>query len=201
MAHDQPDALLGFHTNMVDVHAEDVEATTAEEEAYLARRRETLSRETGYSNQMGTRPQTLAVAMADSPVGTAAWMLEKFGKWADLSTTADGSPDIWSTFSEDELLTNIMLYVATSSVVTASWIYYAYRAEGFRKFPAGTRIRVPTGVAAFPDPVFLPPPRSYAAKTYDIVHWSEPPRGGHFAAFEQPDVFLADLRAFIATVS
>jgi len=67
--------------------------------------------------------------------------------------------------------------------------------------PAGTRIQVPTGVAAFPDPVFLPPPRSFTEKTYNIVHWTDMPRGGHFAALEEPELMLADLRAFIATVS
>ncbi|RUX99727.1 epoxide hydrolase, partial [Mesorhizobium sp. M2A.F.Ca.ET.040.01.1.1] len=67
--------------------------------------------------------------------------------------------------------------------------------------PAGTRIQVPTGVAALPDPVFLPPPRSFAEKTYNIVHWTDMPRGGHFAALEEPELMLADLRAFIATVS
>jgi pimeloyl-ACP methyl ester carboxylesterase len=67
--------------------------------------------------------------------------------------------------------------------------------------PAGTRIQVPTGVAAFPDPVFLPPPRSFAEKTYNIVHWTDMPRGGHFAALEEPELMLADLRAYIAEVS
>ena len=157
--------------------------------------------ELGYNLEQETRPQTLGVAMADSPVGAAGWILEKFGKWADLPTTADGSPDIWSKFSEEQLLTNIMLYVAPSSVVTAIWIYHGKRLEGSQTFPAGTRLRVPAGVAAFPDPVFLPPPRSFAEKTYNIVHWSEMSSGGHFAALEQPDLMLADLRAFISTVA
>ena len=113
-------------------------------------------------------------------VGAAGWILEKFGKWADLPTTADGSPDNWNKFSEEQLLTNIMLYLAPSSVVTATWIYHGKRLEGSQTFPAGTRIRVPAGVAAFPDAVFLPPPRSFAEKTYNIVHWSEMSSGGHF---------------------
>jgi hypothetical protein len=144
---------------------------------------------------------TLGVAMADSPVGTAAWILEKFGKWADLPRTIEGGPDIWSKFSEEQLLTNIMLYIAPSSVVTATWIYHGKRLEGSQTFPAGTRIGVPAGVAAFPDPVFLPPPRSLAAKTYNIVHWSEMSSGGHFAALEEPDLMLTDLRAFVSTLA
>ena len=200
MAHSHPDALLGIHVNMVNLMAEDATPTTDEEKDFLAKRTATLELEGGYSHEQGTRPQTLGVAMADSPVGAAGWILEKFGMWADLPKTADGSPDIWSKFSEEELLTNIMLYVAPSSVVTATWIYRGRRLEGTQTFPAGTRIRVPTGVAAFPDPVFRPPPRSLAEKTYSIVHWSEPSAGGHFAAMEQPALMLADLRAFVSIV-
>jgi microsomal epoxide hydrolase len=200
MAYSQPDALLGFHLNMVGVLARDVVPTTAEEEDLVKRRAAILDWETGYNHEQETRPQTLGVALADSPVGAAGWILEKFGKWADLSTTADGSPDVWSKFSEDEMLTNIMLYLAPSSIVTSTWIYHGKRLEGSQTFPEGTRIEVPMGVAAFPDPVFLPPPRSLAEKTYNVVHWNEMPKGGHFAALEQPDLMLADLRAFIARI-
>lgn len=201
MAYTQPDALLGFHINMVNILAEDATPTTPEEKDLISRRAAILDWETGYNHQQETRPQTLGVAMADSPVGAAAWILEKFGQWADLPKRADGSPDIWSKFSEEELLTNIMLYVAPSSVVTATWIYHGKRLERSEHFPSGTRVRVPAGVAAFPDPVFLPPPRSFVEKTYDVVHWSDMTLGGHFAALEQPALMLADLRAFIATVS
>ena len=201
MAYNEPDALLGFHINMVNILAEDATPTTPEEKAFISRRAVIFDWELGYNLEQETRPQTLGVAMADSPVGAAGWILEKFGKWADLPTTADGSPDIWSKFSEEQLLTNIMLYVAPSSVVSAIWIYHGKRLEGSQTFPAGTRIRVPAGVAAFPDPVFLPPPRSFAEKTYNIVHWSEMSSGGHFAALEQPDLMLADLRAFVSTVA
>lgn len=200
MAYSQPGALLGFHLNMVGVLARDVVPTTAEEEDLVKRRAAILDWETGYNHEQETRPQTLGVALADSPVGAAGWILEKFGKWADLSTTADGSPDVWSKFSEDEMLTNIMLYLAPSSIVTSTWIYHGKRLEGSQTFPKGTRIEVPMGVAAFPDPVFLPPPRSLAEKTYNVVHWNEMPKGGHFAALEQPDLMLADLRAFIARI-
>jgi pimeloyl-ACP methyl ester carboxylesterase len=199
MAYRQPDALLGFHINMVSIFADDATPTTPEEEDLIARRAAIIDWETGYNHEQETRPQTLGVAMADSPVGTAAWILEKFGQWADLPKRTDGSPDIWSKFSEEELLTNIMLYVAPSSVVTATWIYHGKPLEGSDRFPSGTRVRVPAGVAAFPDPVFLPTPRSFAEKTYDVVHWSDMTSGGHFAALEQPELILADLRAFIAT--
>ncbi|MDQ0668548.1 epoxide hydrolase [Pseudomonas sp. D8002] len=201
MAHDRPEALLGIHLNMADLLAQGTVATTPEEEAFVARRDVLIDWETGYNHQQETRPQTLGVALADSPVGAAGWILEKIGTWADLPTTADGSPDLWGTFTEEQLLTNIMLYLAPSSMVTATWMYHGKRLEGSSKFPVGTRIQVPTGFAAFRDPVFVPPPRSFAEKTFNIVHWSEMPAGGHFAAWEQPALMLADLRAFIATVS
>jgi pimeloyl-ACP methyl ester carboxylesterase len=200
MAFSYPEALLGIHINMVNLVAEDAAPTTGEEKDLMSRRAAILDQESGYSHEQETRPQTLGFAMADSPVGAAAWILEKFGKWADLPMTSDGSPDVWSKFSEEQLLTNIMLYVATSSVVTATWIYHGKRLEKSQTFPAGTHIRVPTGIAAFPDPVFLPPPRPLAEKTYNIVHWSEMSAGGHFAAMEQPDLLLADLRAFMTKV-
>jgi len=201
MANLHPEALFGFHTNMVSVFAEDAVPTSAEEKDWFARRSAIFDWERGYSHQQGTRPQTLGVAMADSPVGAAGWILEKFGKWADLPKRPDGSPDLWSRFSEEQLLTNIMLYVAPASAVTASWIYHGQRLERSDRFAAGGRVRAPMGVAAFRDPVFLPPPRSFAARTYNVVHWTDMPRGGHFAAMEEPELLLADLRAFIAKVT
>lgn len=201
MAYTRPEALLGFHINMVSIFAKDAVPTTPEDKDLFARRAAILDWETGYNHEQETRLQTLGVAMADSPVGAAGWILEKFGKWADLPTTGDGSPDIWSKFSEEELLTNIMLYVAPSAVVTATWIYHGKRLEGSSQFSPGTRVRAPMGVAAFPDPVFLPTPRSFVEKTYNVVHWSDMASGGHFAAWEQPELMLADLRSFIATVS
>jgi hypothetical protein len=185
---------------MVNLFAEDAVPTTTEEKDVFARRDKILDRETGYSHQQSTRPQTLGVAMADSPVGIAGWILEKFGAWAYLPKLENGDPDLWSKFSEEELLTNIMLYVAPNSVVTATWIYRGRRLEGSGKFPAGTRIRAPMGVAVFADPVFLSTPRSFVEKTYDVVHWTEMPRGGHFAALEEPELMLADLRAFVNKV-
>lgn len=201
LAHQHPEALLGIHLNMADLLAKDTPASTPEEKNFVAQRKVILDWETAYNHQQETRPQTLAVALADSPVGAAGWILEKIGTWADLPQTADGSPDLWSKFSEEELLTNIMLYLAPSSMVTSSWMYHGKRLEDSDHFPAGTKIQVPTGFAAFRDPVFIPPPRSYAEKTFNIVHWSEMPAGGHFAAWEQPELLLQDLRAFIAKVS
>jgi pimeloyl-ACP methyl ester carboxylesterase len=200
IAHDYPAACLGLHLNMVELAAEDAVPTTEAELAWARQRAALRAPETGYSHQQGTRPQTLSVGLTDSPVGVAAWIIEKFGVWADLPTTEDGSPDVWRVFSEDLLLTNIMLYVATNAFATSTWIYQGEQMEGSYRFAPGARVDVPTGVAAFPDPVFPPPPRSHVEKTYRVVHWTDMPAGGHFAALEQPDRFLADLRAFIAAV-
>jgi len=201
MAHGRPQALLGFHINMVAIFAEDAEPSTPEEKAFFARRKAILDQEGGYTHEQETRPQTLGVAMADSPVGLAGWILEKFGMWADLPKRADGSPNLWARFTEEQLLTNIMLYLGPSAAVTASWIYRGKRLEGSDRFPAGTRVTVPMGVAAFPDPVFQPTPRSFTEKTYTVVCYTEMPAGGHFAALEEPASMLADLRAFVATVT
>jgi len=197
IAHKFPSACMGLHINMVNVVTADAEPTSEIERKFMKRSEELRDRESAYSHLQETRPQTLGVAMADSPVGIAAWILEKFGNWADLPRTADGSPQIWGTFTEDLLLTNLMLYIAPGAVVTATWIYQGKRLEGGATFPSGTRIGVPTGIAAFPDPVFPPPPRSLAEKTFNVIHWTEMEAGGHFASLEQPQAFLTDLRAFI----
>ncbi len=200
MAYSHSEAVLGIHINMVPIKAADVRPTSLEEKDWQARFAASFERESGYSHEQGTRPQTLGAAMADSPVGVAAWIVEKFGVWSDLPRRDDGSPDLWKRFSEAQLLTNIMLYVAPGAVVTASWIYQGQREDGADKLPVGGRVAVPTGVAAFPDPVFIPPPRSFAEKTYNIVHWSDMPKGGHFAAMEEPELLLGDLRVFVDAV-
>ena len=198
MAHDHPDAVAALHLNMVLVQAEDALPKKPDELAWAARRAELAKEETGYSQEQGSRPQTLGVAMSDSPVGVAAWILEKFGAWADVLRDENGTPDLWQAFDADLLLTNVMLYLVEGSFVTSTWMYRGRVLEGSGKFPAGTKITVPTAVAAFPDPVFPPPPRSQASKTYNIVQWTDMAVGGHFAALEQPELLLADMRRFFS---
>jgi pimeloyl-ACP methyl ester carboxylesterase len=196
MAHLRPRSVAGLHLNML-LGAADAKPETDEELAWAARRAALSREETAYFMEQATRPQTLGVGMSDSPVGAAAWILEKFGAWADVPRDGGGRPDLWAAFDIDALLDNIMLYVAPHAFVTATWMYRGCWLEGSMTLPAGTRVDVPTGVAAFPDPVFPPPPRSLAEKSYDVVRWTDMTRGGHFAALEQPDLFLADLRGFI----
>jgi microsomal epoxide hydrolase len=152
--------------------------------------------EDGYRTQQATKPQTLSYAMMDSPVGQAAWIIEKFNSWSDT----DGN-DIESVYSKDLLLTNIMVYLVTGTFNTASWIYYGRREEGGRLLsPAGKRVEVPTAAALFPAELLSWPPRSYAERIYNIERWTEMPRGGHFAALEQPALLIEDVRAFARTL-
>ena len=146
----------------------------------------------GYRTQQATRPQTLSYSMIDSPVGIAAWLIEKFHDWSDVETGC-----IESAFSKDELLTNIMIYITTRTFNSASWIYYGRREEGGRILsPEGHRVEVPTGCAVFPAEMLNWPPRSYVERIYNVQHWTEMPRGGHFAAMEEPQLLLNDIRKF-----
>ncbi len=146
----------------------------------------------GYRTQQATRPQTLSYAMMDSPVGIAAWLVEKFHAWSDIE-----GDDIEAAHTKDELLTNIMIYITTKTFNTASWIYYGRREEGGRVLsPEGRRVEVPTGCAVFPAEMLSWPPRAYAERIYNIQHWTTMPRGGHFAAMEEPELLLADIRKF-----
>ena len=134
--------------------------------------------------------------MMDSPVGVAAWIVEKFNSWSD--TEGD---DVESVYTKDELLANIMIYLVTGTFNTASWIYYGRREEGGRLLsPEGRRVEVPTGCALFPAELLAWPPRSYVERVYNVTHWTEMPRGGHFAAMEQPDLLIEDIRTFARTV-
>ena len=167
-----------------------------EEEAWATQFKRDQLMEDGYRTQQATKPQTLSYAMMDSPVGVAAWIIEKFKSWSD--TVGD---DIESVYTKDELLTNIMVYLVTRSFNTASWIYYGRREEGGRVLsPEGLRVEVPTAAALFPAELLSWPPRSYAERVYNITRWTEMPRGGHFAALEQPTLLIDDIRAFARTL-
>jgi pimeloyl-ACP methyl ester carboxylesterase len=144
--------------------------------------------ETGYQQIQGTKPQTLGVALNDSPVGLAAWIVEKFRTWCDC----DGNPE--TVFTKDELLTNITLYWATQTAASSARIYY----ESRHALPAAARrVEAPTACADFPKEIIWSP-RRWLEGRYNLVRWTEMPKGGHFAALEQPDLLVGDLRAFFA---
>ena len=167
-----------------------------EEEAWAVQFEHDQLLENGYRTQQATKPQTLSYAMMDSPVGVAAWIIEKFNSWSD--TEGD---NIESAHTKDSLLTNIMVYLVTKTFNTASWIYYGRREEGGRLLSTDNRrVEVPTAAARFPAELLAWPPRSYVERLYNISHWSEMPRGGHFAALEEPELLIDDIRAFARTL-
>jgi pimeloyl-ACP methyl ester carboxylesterase len=165
---------------------------TAEEQAWADKFDQDQIMEDGYRTQQATRPQTLSYAMMDSPVGVAAWLIEKFNSWSD---TVDN--DIDSVHSKDSMLTNIMIYLTTGTFNTASWIYYGRREEGGRYMSLeDRRVEVPTALALFPAEMLAWPPRSYVERLYNVMQWTEMPHGGHFAALEQPTLLIEDIRSF-----
>lgn len=197
LAHDYADACVALHLNMALVQTAQATPRTEEDEAFLSFINLMRHVEGGYSHQQGTRPQTLGFALADSPVGAAAWILEKFAAWSDLPRR-DGVPSFEGIYTLDQLLTNVMLYIATGSMVTSTWMYKVVTDEGGQALEHA--IAVPTGVAAFPDPIFPPPPRGYAEQSFAITRWTPMERGGHFAAMEQPEAFADDVRAFVLSL-
>ena len=168
-----------------------------EEEEWQERFNKDQIMQDGYRTQQATKPQTLSYGMMDSPVGIAAWIIEKMYSWSDLKDN-----NIESVYSKDTLLANIMVYVVTKTFNTASWIYYGRREEGGRFFPKDfKRIEIPTAVAVFPAEMSEWPPRSYVERIFNITQWTEMKSGGHFAALEEPDLLVNDLVKFSRTVS
>lgn len=184
-----------IHLNMMSLRTSGIFPETEDEKAWAARAKRVFEAESGYMHEQETKPQTLSYAMMDSPVGVAAWIVEKFHRWSD--TTGD---DIESRYTKDQLLTNVMVYLVTRTFNTATWIYRGRRDENRGLLPPGRRVEVPVGVAAFPAEFIPWPPRSFAEKAYNITRWTDMPRGGHFAAMEEPELFVDDLRAFARTV-
>ncbi|MEX3010749.1 epoxide hydrolase family protein [Hoeflea sp. TYP-13] len=191
LGYEHAPACKAIHINILTMRHKDG-PQGAEEEAWAAKFERDQIMQNGYRTQQATKPQTLSYAMMDSPVGVAAWILEKMNAWSD--TEGD---DVESVYTKDQLLTNIMVYIVTRTFNTASWIYFGRREEGGRILsPEGRRVEVPTACALFPAELLAWPPRSYAERIYNITQWTEMPRGGHFAAMEQPDLLIEDIRKF-----
>ena len=184
-----PERLSGIHLNMMPIRRDPtiLSDPTPEESRFLDELQVWLKEETGYQWIQGTRPQTLAFALTDSPTGLAAWIVEKFRAWSDCGG------DIEAVFSRDHLLANISLYWFTGAIGSSFWPYYA-RMHGPWPIPYGEAVTVPTGYCEFPREM-LRPPRSAAESTFtNLQRWSVMPKGGHFAAMEQPDALARDIR-------
>jgi microsomal epoxide hydrolase len=195
MARLQPDALTGLHLNFIASAPPPPNGVepSSEETAYRAARTRFQSLESGYSSIQGTRPQSLAYAQNDSPVGLLAWILEKYWAWSDHGD------DLWETFSRDDILTTAMLYWVSGRVLSAARLYYETSNPVPGGLRAGGRIEVPTGYARFPAEPWGPP-REIAERTYNLVSYSEPARGGHFPALEQPDIWSREVGGFFAAI-
>jgi len=182
------DKLLGLHVNLLAVRRErDASTPSAEENRYYEQLAEWLREGTGYQWIQGTRPQTLAYALTDSPAGLAAWIVDKFRAWSDCGG------DVESAIDRDRMLTNISLYWFTGAIGSSFFPYYA---RMHRPWPLPGPVRAPAGYAEFPAEI-LRPPKSLAERAYtDIRRWTVMPRGGHFAAMEQPEALAHDIREF-----
>lgn len=188
--------LDGLHISGFGLRPADMHPATPEDSAWLAKAIATRATETAYLQLQGTKPQSLGFAMMDSPMGIAAWFCEKFVGWSDMSKAAIDPP-----YDMDWLLTNIMIYLTTRSFLSATWVYRGLFLEGGFGIPQGRRIEVPTGCAAFPHDLLAFPPRSMVERGYNVIHWTDMPRGGHFASLEEPELFLADVRSFATKVA
>jgi pimeloyl-ACP methyl ester carboxylesterase len=186
-----PRHTIGVHLNLLPLRRDAKPRPDASEaeRRYLGELQHWLSEETGYSTQQGTRPQTLAYGLTDSPVGLAAWIAEKMRAWSDCGG------DVESVFGKDEILANVSLYWFTGAIGSSFWPYYA-RHHGPWPIPDGATVDVPMGYCEFPTEI-VRPPRSLAERTFtDIRRWSVMPHGGHFAAMEQPAALAEEIRAF-----
>ena len=191
-----PAHCIGIHLNMVSASPpagiqNPAEGLTARELGYLKETQEYMTSGRGYYHIHSTRPQSIGYGLSDSPAGLAAWILEKFHAWSDCNGNVE------NCFTKDELLTNITLYWATGTI-TSSMRLYLEMARAGSGFPPKD-IEVPVGGAIFPKDI-IKVPRSWAEKSYNLIHWTEMPSGGHFAALEKPELLVDDIRKFFRKV-
>ena len=197
MAIAHPEQILGLHLTDIGFPRDvsftpDVSNPTPAEQQFLGSTQGWFMQEGGYAMVQSSRPQTLAYGLNDSPIGLAAWIVEKFRAWSDC----DG--DVERRFSKDDLLTNVMIYWLTETLSSSTRLYF----EDGRTAPQlkpGQRLTAPTGVTLFPRD-FTRPPREMAERFLNVVRWAERPSGGHFTALEEPEAFTAELVALAAAV-
>lgn len=187
-----PQHCAGIHLNMVLGLPQDTEGLTDLEQRWVDEVREFQKHETGYQQIQRTKPQTLAYGLTDSPAGLAAWIVEKFRTWSDCGG------DVEKKFTKDELLSNITLYWVTETLNSSIRLYCEVRRSNRLGVNQG-RVEVPTGCVVFPKEIYKAP-RRWAEAHFNVTHWTLMPRGGHFAAMEEPELFVRDVREFFRTV-
>jgi microsomal epoxide hydrolase len=193
---DQPRHARAIHLNMLGFRPAGG-PQSPEETAWMTRGGMAMDMLGAYFRLQVSKPQSAAWLGAGNPVGQAAWICERFYDWSDRR-----EKPFEEVFTADQLLTNIMIYVMTGSFTTGAWYYRALIEEGALPLPDGQRCETPTAFANFPgEALYSAPPRPYAERAYNIVRWTEQPRGGHFAAMEEPDLFVEDVRAWAREVA
>lgn len=182
----------GIHTNMPTVgpDRDRLDDLTEQEQDAIKAQQFYQDWDSGYSKQQSTRPQTLGYGLADSPAGQAAWIVEKFYQWTDCQ----GHPE--NVLSRDELLDNVMMYWINACGASSARLYW----ESFGRGGGGGDITVPSGVSMFPKEIFRASKRWVERRFKDLRHYNTLDRGGHFAAFEQPELFVGELRASFRTM-
>jgi pimeloyl-ACP methyl ester carboxylesterase len=191
LAWDHPRHVRAIHLNMTGFRPAGG-PKTQEEIDWITRQGSSTNAMGAYLRLQMTKPQSLAWMAAGNPVGQAAWIIERFYDWSDRKTST-----FEKNFTKDQLLTNVMIYVMTGSFTTGAWYYRALPEEDGVRLAEGQRLETPTAFANFPgEALYQAPPRSWAERAYNVVRWSPQPKGGHFAAMEQPDLFVADVRAW-----
>jgi pimeloyl-ACP methyl ester carboxylesterase len=187
-----PQNLVGIHTTSITRPTPYLGAgsqpLSEAEKTLLAQREAWLQAEGGYSHIQGTKPQTLSYGLNDSPAGLAAWIVEKYRTWSDCNG------DVESRFSKDVLLTTVMIYWVAQTINSSTRLYYETQRHPW-ELKQGERIATPTGVAVFPAEISRPP-REWAERSFNLQRWTEMPSGGHFAALEEPQRLVEDIRAF-----
>ena len=179
--------VVGIHLNLCVPPAIAPEDMSADEREWRSRFEAVQRQASAYMMMHMTKPQTIALALSDTPMGYAAWVLEKFHGWADTKG------NIESCFTKDQLITNLMIHLTNDAVTSMIWSYAGAAMEVRRGEHAGLRVEAPTAVALYPAEFLPPPPRSAAERVWNVARWVEMPAGGHFAAFEQPEAFARDV--------
>ena len=183
-----PERVIGSQMNMAFVGPQDRTPQSDDEKAYLRAAGDWQNAEAGYQRIQGTKPQTLAYGLTDSPAGLAAWITEKWRSWSDCHG------EIETRFSKDEILTNISIYWFSGTINSSTRYYQEMRSDPGRNQLQGD-LELPCGFSIFPGEI-ISAPRSWVERGCNLTQWSEHDRGGHFAAMEEPELLAADVRDF-----